>query len=178
VRARVAASAGLTALLAIALTGCNFFTPQQTLVPYEPSDGVSAEVGDVHVLNALVISDDGVSGNLLFSALNSSSDDVDLTVQYESDGEKVTLDVDVAGGATTTFGFGEGGQLFLAGIDTVPGGLLPVYFQYGDEQGRQLLVPVLDGQLNGYGDLLPTATPTPTPVATDPAATPTPTPTP
>jgi len=38
VRARVAASAGLTALVAMTLAGCNFFTPQSTLVPYDPSD--------------------------------------------------------------------------------------------------------------------------------------------
>jgi hypothetical protein len=174
VRARVAASAGLTALVAMTLAGCNFFTPQSTLVPYDPSDGVSAQVGDVHVLNALIVSEDGVDGNLLFSALNSGSDDVDLTLQFESNGEKVTLDVDVAAGTTGVFGFGESGQLFLAGIDTQPGGLLPVYFQYGDEQGRQLLVPVLDGELEQYQGLLPTPTPTPTPTET---ATPTPTPT-
>ncbi len=175
-RARVAASAGLTALVAITLAGCNFITPQSTLEPYDPSDGVSAQVGDVHVLNALVISEDGLSGNLLFSALNSGSEDVDLTVQYESDGEKISLDVDVEGGTTTSIGFGEGGQLFLAGIDTQSGGLLPIYFQYGDEQGRQLLVPVLGGELEEYQGLLPTPTPTPTPTET--AGTPTPTPTP
>jgi hypothetical protein len=184
VRARVAASAGLTALVAVALAGCNFITPQATLVPYDSSDGVSASIGDVDVLNALVLSDDGMDGNLVFSALNSSSDDVELSVQFESEGDKVTLDVDIEAQSTGQFGFGDHGQLFLPGIDTRPGGLLPVYFQYGDEQGRQLLVPVLDGALEQYAPLLPTPTPTPTetpiPIetgaATDPAATPTPTP--
>ena len=176
-RARVAASAGLTALVALALAGCNFFTPQSTLVPYDPADGVSAQVGDIQVLNALIVSEDGLSGNLVFSALNSGSDDVDLTLQFESNGEKVTLDVDVEAGTTGEFGFGESGQLFLAGIDTQPGGLLPIYFQYGDEQGRQLLVPVLDGELEQYEGLLPTPTPTPTPTETA-APEPTPTPTP
>lgn len=170
-RARVAASAGLTALVAIALAGCNFITPQATLVPYDSSDGVSARVGDVDVLNAVVLSDDGVSGNLVFSAVNTGDDDVELAVQFESGSEKVTLDVDIDAQATAQFGFGDGGQLFLADIDTRPGDLLPIYFQYGDEQGRQLLVPVLDGGLEQYAPFLPTPTPTPT-------ATPTPTPTP
>lgn len=164
-RARVAASAGLTALVAIALAGCNFFTPQSTLVPYDPADGVSGSVGDIRVLNAVIVSDDGLSGNLVFSALNTSSDDVDLTVQYESNGEKVTLNLEVDANATGEFGFGEQGQLFLDGIDTQPGGLLPVYFQYGDAQGRQLSVPVLDGSLEQYAPFLPT--PTPTPEATE-----------
>jgi hypothetical protein len=158
------------------LAGCNFITPQQTLVPYDPADGVSGTVGDVEVLNAVILSEDGVSGNLVFTALNSSSDDIDLIVQFESNGEKVTLDLEVDADGSSEFGFGEGGQLFLAGIDTKPGGLLPVYFQYGAQQGRQLLVPVLDGALEQYAPLLPTPTPTPTPTPQD--ATPTPTPTP
>jgi hypothetical protein len=178
VRARVVASAGLTALVAVALAGCNFFTPQSTLVPYDSSDGVSTTVGDVHILNAVVLSEDGVNGNLVFSALNSGTDAVELAVQYESGGEKVTVDVPVDAGTTGEFGFGEGGQLFLADIDTQPGGLLPIYFQYGDAQGRQLLVPVLDGALEQYAPFLPTPTPTPTPQPTEAVVTPTPTPTP
>ena len=177
-RARVAASAGLAALVAIALAGCNFITPQSTLVPYDSSDGVSVRVGDIDVLNAVVLSDDGVSGNLVFSALNTGDDDVELTVQYESSGDKVTLDVDVEAGTTGQFGFGDGGQLFLADIDTKPGALLAIYFQYGDVQGRQLLVPVLDGALEEYAPFLPTPTPTPTPQPTEAVVTPTPTPTP
>ena len=94
-------------------------------------------------------------------------------MQYESGGEKITIDVDVAAGATEAIGYGDGGQLFLADIDTQPGGLLAVYFQYGDVQGRQLLVPVLDGTLEEYAPFVPTPTPTPTPTET--AATPTPT---
>jgi hypothetical protein len=85
-------------------------------------------------------------------------------VQYESGGEKVNVTVEVPARSSVDVGFGENGQLFLPGIDTPPGGLLPVYFQYGDEQGRQVRVPVLDGALYpDYADLLPTPTPTPTP---------------
>lgn len=172
-RARVAASAGLTTLLAIALAGCNFITPQATLKPYDASDGVSVSVGEVDVLNAVIVSEDGIDGNLLFTALNNSADDLQLLVQYESDGEKTDIELDLDAGTSTEFGFGEAGQLFLAGIDTQPGGLLAVYFQYGDQQGRQLRVPVLDGQLEQYSPYLPTPTPTPTSTATE---TPTPEP--
>jgi hypothetical protein len=176
VRARVVASAGLAALLAIALAGCNFLTPQATLKPYDASDGVSGKTGDVAILNALVLSDDGVSGNLVFSALNKSGKDVTLTVQYSSGGTPTDLELDVPAGATSNFGFGDNGQVFLTDIGTKPGAVLPVYFQYGDAQGKQLSLPVLDGTLAQYSDLLP-QTPTPTPTATE-TATPTPTPTP
>jgi hypothetical protein len=56
--------------------------------------------------------------------------------------------------------------------------VLAIYFQYGDRQGRELLVPVLDGSLEQYSPFLPqtpTPTPTPTPTVTaTPAETPAP----
>jgi hypothetical protein len=169
VRARVVASAALAALVAVVLAGCNFITPQATLKPYDASDGVSGKVGDIDLLNAFVISEDGVNGNLVLTALNHGGKSVTLAIQYESDGEKVDLTVKVAGnGSTDLGGFNDSEQLYLSGIDTIPGGLLPVYFQYGDEPGHQLMVPVLDASLEQYGDLVPqTPTPTPTPASTE-----------
>lgn len=161
-RARLVASAVAVAALAITLAGCNFITPQASLYPYDPSDGVSTVVGDVHVLNAMVLTEDGTDGNLLFSAVNDSGQKVDLTVQFESGGSKTDLTVPVDAAGRTDVGFGEAGQLFLAGMDTQPGSLLPVYFQYGDHEGKQLMVPVLDGSLEQYQPYLPTPTPTPT----------------
>ncbi|MCU1416582.1 MAG: hypothetical protein JWP32_756 [Schumannella sp.] len=177
-RARVAASAALAALLAVTLAGCNFFTPQTTLKPYDASDGVSTIVGDVHISNALVLSEDGVSGNLLFTAVNDSNKPVDLTVQYESLGKRTDLPLKVDASGSSQFGFGDGGQLFLTAIDTKPGGVIAIYFQYGDQPGKQLMVPVLDGSLEQYSPFLPqTPTPTPTPIESgtptpDPTATP------
>lgn len=176
-RARVAASIGMAALLAIALAGCNFFVPQGTLEPYDPADGLSITVGDVEVSNALIVSEDGQNGNLIFSAVNATPDVHDLLVQYESNGKKVTLQLEVEADSISEFGYGEGGQLFLADINSAPGTLFPIYFQYGDEQGGQLLVPVLGGSLDRYATLLPTPPPTPTPTPTEGAATPTATPT-
>ena len=167
-RARVVASAGLALAAALVLSGCNFITTQATLKPYDASDGVSTTIGDVGILNALVLSEDGINGNLVFTALNSSGSPVDLTVQYESSGERADLDLKVDATGTTDFGgFNDSDQVFLTDMDTAPGGLLAVYFQYGDQQGRQLMVPVLDGALEQYSPFLPqTPTPTPTPDAT------------
>lgn len=165
-RARVVASAALAAIAALVLAGCNFVTPMATLKPYDASDGVGARVGDVQLVNVLVLTEDGESGNLVFTAVNRTGDDVDLHVQYGEGSAKTDLEVEVAATGISQFGFGEGGQLFLEGIGTEAGSLLPIYFQYGSEQGKQLLVPVLDGSLEEYGSLLPTPTPTPEPDAT------------
>jgi hypothetical protein len=167
VRARVVASAGLVALLAIALAGCDFVTPNAALKPYDPSDGVSTRIGDVDVLNVMVLSEDGESGNLVFSAYNSGGDDVELTAQYLSGGTKENLSFPLPARELSDFGFAEGEQVFLTSIDAKPGSMLPIYFQYGDRQGRELLVPVLDGSLEQYSPFLPqTPTPTPTPTPT------------
>jgi len=164
VRARVAASAILAALAAVVLAGCNFVTPMATQKPYDASDGVSAVVGDVRLLNVLVLTEDGESGNLLMSAVNSGDQDVQLLVQYGEGSAKTEIELEVpASGAT---GFGAGEQVFLEGIGHQPGQLMPIYFQYGDHQGVQLQVPVLDGSLPEYGGHLPTPTPTPEPTET------------
>lgn len=167
--ALVAASA-----LALGLSGCSLFAVHQTLHPYDASDGVSVTVGDVRIINALVFTEDGQDGNFAGAAVNTGSDDVDLTLQYLSDGDKVNVDIEVPAGETVHFG-GEDAQVLLPAIDTAPGALLKIYFQYADKPGKQIEVPVLDTELEEYDGLLPSPTPTPIPTVT---ATPNPTETP
>ncbi len=54
-----------------------------------------------------------------------------------------------------SLGTAETDPLPLEGIDTKPGANLPMYFQSGDGEGILFDVPVLDGALPYYGDLLP-----------------------
>lgn len=173
---RIRSGAALVAasVLAVGLTGCSLFAVHQTLHPYDASDGVSVTVGDVRVINALVFTEDGQDGNFAGAAVNTGGDDVDLTLQYLSDGDKVNVDIEVPAGETVHFG-GEDAQVFLPGIGTAPGALLTIYFQYADKPGKQIDVPVLDTGLEEYDGLLPSPTPTPIPTVT---ATPNPTETP
>jgi hypothetical protein len=181
VRFRTGAAAVAASVLAVALTGCSLFAVHQTLHPYDASDGVSVTVGDVRIINALVFTEDGQDGNFTGAAVNTGSSDVDLVLQYVSSGDKVEVDLEVAAGETVRIGSGAAGQVFLPSIDTAPGSLLKIYFQYGDRPGKQAEIPVLDTALSEYDGLLPTPTPTPTPTQTlIPGETlaPTPTPTP
>jgi hypothetical protein len=162
-------------MLVGALTGCSLFANAMTQHPYDASDGVSAAVGDVRLLNLIVFSEDGEDGNLIGSAVNSGDQDVDLVLQYESNGSKVDVDLEVP--ARSVVKFGQDEQLLLAGINTIPGSLLNVYVQYGSEQGQQVGVPVLTTDLPEYDGLLPRPMPTPTPTVTatpEPEETPTP----
>jgi len=177
VRLRTGASIAAVALTAVALSGCSLFAVHQTLHPYDPSDGVGVAIGDVRLINVLVFTEDGVDGNLSAAAVNTGDEDVELTIQYESGGDKIDVEIEIPGGETVTLGSGDLGQLFLPEIDTPAGTYLPIYFQYGTTPGKQVSVPVLDGSLSEYENLMPTPTPTPTPTETA-AVEPTPTPTP
>lgn len=157
-KARLAASAALALGIAIGASGCSMLTYQATTEPYDASDGVGVNVGDLHLRNVLVVSDDGVDGTLVLTIVNDGADDVELGVQV-ADGETQTISVDA--GATVAFGVADEDELdvvpplVLEGIDTKPGALLPIYFQYGSAEGIEKEVPVLDGRLPEYAGLLP-----------------------
>lgn len=152
-RARTVATVALSASIALVATGCGFITPQATTDHYDPSDGVGSTIGNVKVLNALVISDDGENGNLVAGFANTGTERARITVQYETADGKQDRTVTVAPGEVTTVGQDE--VFELRGIDADLGSLIPIFVQHGDETGKQLLVPVLDGALPEYSDLAP-----------------------
>ncbi|MEP6843987.1 MAG: DNA modification methylase, partial [Pseudolysinimonas sp.] len=68
-KVRAGAAAAIAALVMLGVAAC---APIASLKPYDPSDGVSTTVGQVKVLNALVLSKSGEDGNLLFAAYNAT----------------------------------------------------------------------------------------------------------
>ena len=180
-RTRIAASAVLAIAILSGTVGCGLLAPQATTIQYDAGDGVSGNVGDVAIRNAILVSDDGSTANLVVTIVNKGDSAHNLNVQYEAGSEKVTQSLTVAANSSVSLGTPDEPAMTLEGIDTQAGELFPVYMQYGNETGVELLVPVLDGSIGTYSTLIPTATPTPTATATPtatPAATPTPTPTP
>lgn len=178
-RTRIAASAVLAIAILSGTVGCGLMAPQATTIQYDAGDGVGGEVGEVAIRNAILITEDGKSANLVVTIVNNGDSAHNLNVQYEAGTEKVTTSLTVDANSSVTVGTPDAPAIILDGVDAEPGTLFPVYMQYGNETGVELLVPVLDGSMGAYSTLAPTATPTPTatPAAT-PAATPTPTPTP
>lgn len=179
-KARAIASIVAVGLMTASVAGCTFVVPIATQNRYDASDGINTQIGDVKILNALVITDDGVDGNLVGQAYNATSSTVQLTVQYDVEGTQ-SITVTLPPQTSTDLGYGSSGQTLLPKIGTKAGGLLPVYLQYGSEPGKQVSVPVLSNDLTPYSTLLPTPTPTPTPVRTAtpvPSGSATPSPTP
>lgn len=156
-KARIAASVLLAAGLLVGTAGCNLVAPQATTKHYDPSDGVSANLDGVDVRNALIVSDDGELGNLVVTMINTGTESAKVTVQYESAGTKSTETVTLPANSSTPFGPADGETITLVDMGSQPGALLPVYFQAGESDGKELLVPVLDARLAEYADLLPEA---------------------
>ncbi len=182
-RARIATTVVVAASLLLSLTGCTFFATQSTLKQYDASDGIGATVGQVKVLNALLLTKTGRNASFLVNLLNGSDKTVSVLIQYDQTGasgstSKVDTRVQLDPGEVKTFGSSQTRQLLFHGIDAKPGSLFPVFVQYGTVTGQQLLVPVLNGDLSEYSTLLPSPTPTASATPTSPTPTsPTPTPT-
>jgi len=175
VRARIAASVVLTAGILLGTSACGLFAPQATMIQYDASDGVSGDVGEIHIRNGLLLSTDGELANLIVSVVNTTDSEQNLLVQYESSTGTVSQDVPIEANTTVTFGTEGEESVVLENMDSQPGSLFPVFFQYGEETGVELLLPVLTGTQGEYSTLLPTPAPTETP---EPSATPEPTETP
>jgi hypothetical protein len=173
VRARTMATVVVAAGILLGTTGCNLYAPQATTIQYDASDGVSGDIGDLAIRNAILLTDDGENANLLVHVVNSSSEDIELLVQYEGD-EKIDTEVTIEANSTTEIGV-DGESVPVESLNASPGSLFPVFFQYGELTGIELLVPVLTGELAEYSTLVPTPAPTET---AEPDETPTPTATP
>lgn len=159
VRSRIAASVALAAAVMLGATGCNMMSPQDTTIDYDPSDGVSVELGPVEVRNLLVISDDAGLGNLVFVAVNNQQADATLNLEYrDADGARVSRQVELASGLNQ-FGFGEHEQILLEGLSARAGENLELYLQSGAVEGVERMVPVLNNLLGEYEQLLPTLPP-------------------
>ena len=74
-------------------------------------------------------------------------------------GEKTTFVQPVRGGETVNLGTSpEDAAITVTDSGVEAGGLLEVYVQHGDTEGKVLMVPVLDA-VGDYADLAPGATP-------------------
>ena len=156
--ARIAASVVLAGALLVGTTGCTFISEQATLIRYDPSDGIGASVGSIDVRNAFaLISEDGEALSLVLTFVNPGDRSANMKLQFESAGEKITVTKPLDGNEVTTYGTtAEETQIVVTQPGVKGGDLYPVYFQYGDNEGVQLLLPVLTADNNPhYEELLP-----------------------
>ena len=153
---RILASLSLGAVVLLSATGCASMTHQATTIAYSPSDGVNVPAPEggaapIQVRNAVVIADEqGTDGNLAAALVNATDESATLNLEW---GDQ-TATVRVPAGETISLG-GDDEPLLLEGIDTEAGATLSLYFQSGDTEGVVTEVPVLDGCLEHFADLVP-----------------------
>jgi hypothetical protein len=149
---RFISAAALTGAFALGLTGCAYLTPQATTIDYSASDGVNGTVGDVKIGNLLALSEDGADVALIGRFTNTGDSTARVTIS-SVDFPDIKATVPVDAGAYVDLGTDE--EVILADIDGEVGGDLRLYVQYGDHEGTELNVPVLDGSLPEYEQYLP-----------------------
>ena len=155
-KVRVVVAAALAVGVAFGTAGCNLIQPQATRHAYDPSDGVSVNVGDLQLRNLTIISDNGQTGNFLLSAANSTGEDVKLGIGFVSGGQIIggTVEVPSNDKTPTSWGAKEEDRILLGGINTQPGGLLEVAFEVNGDV-KSVLVPVLTAAQPEYEGLAP-----------------------
>lgn len=173
-KSRLVASAALSALVLLGATGCTFITPQSTQIEYSASDGVNVSDADgpLDIRNAFIVAtEDGSVGNFIAAIVNPTDERATLTLSVDGiDSFTVT----VPAGDTVSLG-ADADPLRIVDLDTKPGATIEVHFQSGESTGVKTQVPVLDGTLPYYTDLVPdvserSSQPTPEPTPTDTAA--------
>ena len=155
-KVRIAASVVLAVGVLLGTSACNVFVPQATTIQYDAGDGVSTTVGDLRILNAMLITDDGQNANLVVTVANSSEGNQLLNIEVEGPSKSVKNAVPVGNTGLNVFGAADMPELTFNNVAVQAGSLAPVYFQYGDAEGQQLLVPVLTSELVQYEGLAPT----------------------
>jgi len=159
VKSRLIASLALGAAVVLGATGCNMLAPQATTIQYSASDGVNIpDSGPLKVRNALIIAnEDGTLGNLIAGVVNDTDDDLTLNVSIAGQSQQLS----VPANSSVSLGVDSAAMLF----DDVglPGADIEASFQSGDGEGVRVNVPILDGTLPHYTDLVPTPAATATP---------------
>ena len=160
---RAAASALIAGALLVGTAGCSFITPTATLNQYDPSDGVGFTAGDLELRNVLAVSNEDQSAvSLMITIVNPDGKSGVLNMQYESaDGERVDITKPISSNTVKTYGTSaDGDSIVIADAGLIAGQLFPVYFQFGNGSGEEVLLPVIAGDNVIYSDLAPASAPT------------------
>lgn len=162
-RRHAAAALALTAALPV-LAGCGIWSPTTTTLEYDPSDGVTAQIGDVLARNLLVVGDKGTAGLVSGALVNTGSADAAVTIQVKGQAQQ-PVTVTVPPGQVVQLGSGaDQTSVAVAALPAAAGALVPVTLSSPAGGTVDATVPVLPPTLE-YATVTPTATPSAPPTA-------------
>ncbi|GGC05126.1 hypothetical protein [Cellulomonas carbonis] len=151
---RAARTLAAGAVVAAVLTGCSATNELTTIGAYDASDGVSASVGDVRVGNLVLVGEDeGEPGRLLGYVTHDGLEGTTVTLSLADGGEPVTVDLEPSG--TVQLGDAEGDELVFESLPVIPGAVADLVVETELGETTTVPVPVLDGTLPEYADLVP-----------------------
>jgi hypothetical protein len=152
---RKIAAVGLAAGLLIGTSACGAVTPIATLQEYAPSDGVQADFTDVKLRNFMYLTDNEGHAALFGSIVNSGVQKADVKLQYTDANSSETKDVvvSVLAGQKLDIGYNGNAPLNIA-LAGKAGEAVTIYASTGNETAATLDVPILDGTLSEYKDLV------------------------
>jgi len=158
VKFRIIAAVAIAAGVALGTSGCNVIQPQATTKSYNASDGVAVTVGSINLQDLIVLSNDGKLASLLLTAVNTTTADKTLTINYVSAGVNHTksIVVPVNEHVGTTWGGHGDPQIILDQIATAPGSMMEISFSV-DGATQSTLIPVLTTAQPEYKGLEPLA---------------------
>ncbi|AXG14350.1 hypothetical protein [Intrasporangium calvum] len=158
---RVAAALGGLAVAALA-SGCMVANPVQTDVPYEPADGVSADVGDLAIRDLLVVGSGEGTAVVSGAAFNGGTEPVTLRVTPQGAASGTGSEIEVA--PRQQLNLATKG-LHFDGVDAKPGSIVSLSITTRPGGTTIVSVPVVTAA-GPYATL--TAPPAPTPAPTTP----------
>jgi len=156
------ATVAVAASLLLGTAGCTFITPTASRIDYAPSDGTQATLQNGNGHAALF-------GSLVNRGVSSTS--VKLQYTDATTNEKKEVFYTLLPQQKLDFGY-NGASALNFNLGGKPGQTVTVFVVAGTETGVAMNVPVLDGTLSEYSDLVKmiggsapavSATPTPTP---------------
>lgn len=146
---------GLGLVLGAGLSACSATNTITTDRSYQASDGVGVDLGDVTATNLIVLAaEEGAPGTMLGAVSNAGSSDAELTFMTPDSGGPVSIDVPA--GETVVLG-PDDEAVDLEEVPVAPGAYLEVSVSTDQGGTSSVRVPVLDGALPEYADLVPDA---------------------
>jgi len=173
------ATVAVAASLLLGTAGCTFMNPVASRISYTPSDGAQVTFDNADARNFIYLSDGQGHAALFGSLINKGLTSASIKLQYTdaTTSEKKEAFYTLLPQQKLDFGYNNGTALNFD-LGGKLGGTVDVYVSVGSETGQVMHVPVLDGTLAEYKDLVQmiggaaatataSATPTPTPSASN-----------
>ena len=137
--------------LGLVLAGCSATNPATTTRDYAASDGVDVTLGDLDLGNLMVLAaEEGAPGTVLGSVTNTGGDSTTVQLGLADD----ATSLEVGAGETVLLG-PEQEPVDLAAVPVAPGALVELTVASEADGTTTVRVPVLDGTLEQYADLVP-----------------------